>query len=211
MAVKLSALERRTNTGLPEASTTIRRPSSSICLTTRIWPTVSASRCSTSTSFSLSTTVEPAARRDALTFAATGTIMRRVPEITSALACCTPSSSVWVESILTIVAKVSGGCASCASCDLALVSSLPARFRASASAWFLAISRSFNSARFSASPISAFTPPIGTIRTLMRAWRYSPCCAFLLRTTVRTFFTANHTMTTTTATMTTSSNTPSAP
>ena len=53
--------------------------------------------------------------------------------------------------------------------------------------------------------------PIGTIRTLMRAWRYSPCCAFRLRTTVRTFFTANHTMTTTTATMTTSSNTPSAP
>ena len=97
------------STGLPEASVTISRPSSSTCLALRIWPTVSASRCSTSTSFSLSITVAPAVRRAALTLEATGTTMRRVPEMTSADACWMPSSSVRVESTLTMVAKVSGG------------------------------------------------------------------------------------------------------
>ena len=59
--------------------------------------------------FSLSSTVRPASRRDACTFAATGTIMRRVPEITSALACCTPCSSVFAACTRIMVAKVMGG------------------------------------------------------------------------------------------------------
>ena len=152
IAACASALALRISCGLPLASATMSRPSPSVSLTVRIEPTVSVPRCSTSTMFSLSITVLPALSRAAFTFAATGTTTRRVPAITSALACCTPSSSVRVESTLTIVAKVSGGWASCASCDFALPSSLLARVSAWASAWFFSMRRSLSSASSSAVP-----------------------------------------------------------
>ena len=115
--------ERRINATLPPLSATSNRPSSITCFTVRTAPNVSVSACKTTTMFSLSSTVRPASSLDACTFAATGTIMRRVPEITSALACCTPCSSVRAEYTRTMVAKVMGGPANWFSCALALVSS----------------------------------------------------------------------------------------
>ena len=141
-----NAPERRITLGLPPPSATIRRPSSSTWRIVRTEPSMSVPRCSTNTMFSLSSTQAPAVSRDALTLAATGTTSRLPPVRISADACWTPSSSVIDESTLTIVAKVFGGWAICDSCAFALVSSLPARDSACASAWFLAISWSLAAA-----------------------------------------------------------------
>ena len=140
MACLASVPEHRTNVTLPPPSATSRRPSSHTCRTERTAPSVSVSSCETTTMFSLSSTVRPGSSLEACRFAAIGTIMRLAPAATSALACCTPCSSVLAECTRTMVAKVMGGPASWFNWALVFVISCVARLNALTSAWFLAMS-----------------------------------------------------------------------
>ena len=149
---------RSTTVRAPEASETMRRPSSSSSSTWRTTPQRSAAAVPTMTMFSLTSSVMPGASRVALTVGATGSTTRRLPWSTSAHACCTPCESVEQRSSRSIAAKVSGGWANCSSCALALANSSPARVNACANAWFFACRRSFNCARFSCSSIAPRFP-----------------------------------------------------
>ena len=149
---------RSTTVRAPEASETMRRPSSSSSSTWRTTPQRSAAAVPVMTMFSLTSSVIPGASRAALTVGATGSTTRRLPWSTSAHACCTPCESVEQRSNRSIAAKVSGGWANCSSCALALASSSPARVNACANAWFFACRRSFNCARFSCSSIAPRFP-----------------------------------------------------
>ena len=168
-----SAVARRTSVGLPALSSMISRPSSKTCATRRTGPAPSTSRCSTSTMFSLSSTVRPGSSPAGFSDAAIGTIIRRVPAMTSALAWRTPSSSIWLPSTRTMVAKLNGGRVIWLICDLAFVSSLPARLNASASAWFRAMSRSFNAARSCGDRASCVIRPV-RLRSVCSSSHYAP-------------------------------------